>query len=173
MPGSASPEAPGDAAFAGWSRLVAGLVAVFAFAGDTLFAAVAIGFATWQGWVTGFGAAAATAAVLNLAACGWLLPRWDRWLAAKGADLERKLGRLRRSRLLRHPAGWLAHGSPVLFAIASALVGAVIGVAIARLASTQPLPRNRVVVACVSEAVFKAALYASIGIGIGEAVGAV
>lgn len=165
-----SREVPDHAAFSGWSRLLAGLVALFAFGGDALFAAVAIGFAAWQGWLVGFGIAAATATVLNLAACGWLLPRWDQWVATHGAGLERRLERLRRNRLLRHPTRWLAHGSIVLFAIASGLIGAVIGVALARLASEGPLPRRRVVAACLAEAIFKAALYASVGVGVGSAV---
>lgn len=159
------------AAFGGWNRLAAGLVALFVVAGDLVFAAVAIGFATWRGWTIGFGVGAATAAALNLAACSWLLPRWDRWVAMQGANLERKLERMRRSRLLERPTRWLSHGSIVLFAIACALIGAILGVVLARLASPTPLTRRRVLAACLAEGVFKAALYASIGIGIGSAVG--
>lgn len=168
-PGS-SREVGDEATFGGWNRLLAGLVGLFAFGGDVLFAAVAIGFAAWQGWLVGFGTAAATAAVLNLAACGWLLPRWDQWVATHGAGLERRLESLRRNRLLKHPTRWLAQGSIVLFAIASGMIGAVIGVALARLASAEPLPRRRVVAACLAEAIFKAAIYASIGVGVDSAV---
>lgn len=160
------------AGFGGWNRVVAGLVALFAFAGDTVFAAVGIGVAAWRGWLVGFLAAAAVATVLNLAACGWLLPRWDQWATVHGAGLERRMESLRRSRLLGRPTSWLAQGSVALFAVASGLIGAVIGVALARLASASPLSRRRVVAACVAEAVVKAALYASIGVGVGSALGA-
>jgi hypothetical protein len=150
MGGDTSRDVPTKAALGGWDRLVGGLVALFALGGDALFASVAIGFTVWQGWLIGFGTGASVAAGLNLAACGWLLPRWDQWVAAQGAKFERRLASLRRNRLLKYPTRWLAQGSTVMFAIACALIGAVTGVALARLASAQPLSRRRVLAACLA-----------------------
>jgi hypothetical protein len=75
-------------------------------------------------------------------------------------------------RLLSHPASWLTHGSIVLSAIASALLGAVFSVAVVRWESDKPVSHRRVLVASIAAGVWFGALNASIGAGIGAGLSA-
>jgi hypothetical protein len=157
------------AEFGGLSKAIAGAISVFALGVvDLGLGPLVIALAAWLGWLIAFALASSAYFVFCLLSCEWILARWDPWILTKsGAKLERKLDGLRNKRLLKYPAGWLTHGSIVLFTIASALLGAVFSVAVVRWESDKHVSHRRVIVASIAAGLWFGALNASIGAGIG------
>ncbi len=76
---------------------------------------------------------------------------------------EKRLAKMRKSRLMRHPVRWITDGSGVLFALAAALLNAVIVVALARLIGGEPVGERRIFMAALGYAVFFAGIMSLIG----------
>jgi hypothetical protein len=116
---------------------------------------------------------AVTAAVYGLvqyAACRWLLRRRDEWLEGHGHRLERRLEKWRNGRVLKYPVRWITHGGILWYALASVIFSSVVVIAVAQLASAEPLPRRRVILSSAIYGTWFAALYTAVGYGIGEGV---
>lgn len=153
-------------------RLADGLmgpaVGAYAFLDDLFLGPIVVGLAVWLPWYVAFGLAAPMLTLVNIASCNWLQRSWESWIQGHGAKLEAKLERLRRSRLLRHPVGWIARESEVWFVIAAGLIGTVIVVGVARLSGGEPVARRTLAFASVAYSAGFAATYTIVGLGIGD-----
>lgn len=148
----------------------AAVVGAYAFLDDLLLGPIVVALAVWLPWYLVLALAAAAFSLINVACCNWLQARWDTWLQWHGAKLERRLGRLQRSRILRHPFGWIARDSPLWFTIAAGLIGTVIAVAVARVAGTKEIGHRRVVVASIAYSIGFAATYTGLGVGLEDLI---
>jgi hypothetical protein len=154
------------------ARLAHGLtgaaVGAYAFLDDLFLGPIVVALAVWLPWYVVFGLAASALTFVNLACCDWLQRSWESWSHGHGAKLEQKLERWRRSRLLRHPVGWIARESAVWFVLAAGLIGTVIVVAVARLSGGASLGKHKVVLASIAYSAGFAATYTVVGLGIGD-----
>jgi hypothetical protein len=106
--------------------------------------------------------------LVQYAACRWLLRRWDAWISGNGRRLEGRLEKWRKGRILKYPVNWITHGSIFWFGLASVIFASVVVVAVAQLASDEPVPHRRVILSSAIYGIWFAALYTSIGYGVGE-----
>lgn len=148
--------------------VIGAAVAVYAFLDDLLLGPILIAVAVWLPWYLTLGVAAGLLTFINIACCNWMQRRWDSWIHGPGAKLAARLEKRRRSRLLRHPLGWITRDSDVWLTIAAGLIGTVIVVAVARLAGSKPVGQRRVMYASVAYSVGFAATYTGVGVGIGD-----
>ena len=152
------------------NRVVGAAVAAYAFLDDLLLGPVLVAAAVWFPWYLTFGASAAVFTFVNVACCNWVQRRWSIWIHGRGSTLEAKLERRRRSRLLRHPIGWITRDSDMWVTIAAGLIGTVIVVAVVRLLGGTPVGRRRVLFASVAYSAGFAATYTGVGVGIDDLV---
>jgi hypothetical protein len=142
------------------------LVGVYAFFDDLLLGPIVVAVTVWVPWYLVFGIAAAALTFINIACCNWMQRSWDEWIRGYGAKLEKRLEKLRRGRLLKHPLSWIARDSTVLLTIAAGLIGTVIVVAVARLAGRKTIGQRQIVFASIAYSVGFAATYTGVGVAI-------
>ena len=145
---------------------IGALVGVYSFLDDLILGPVLIAMTVWVPWYLEFAVAAGALTVINIACCNWLQRSWDDWVRGYGAKLEKRLAKLRRSRLLKHPLGWITRDSTVLLTIAAALIGTVIVVAVTRLAGSKPIGQRQILIASIAYSVGFAATYTGVGVAI-------
>ena len=80
-----------------------------------------------------FVAAAVLFIVINTACCTWVDHHWGLWSEGRGKFVEKRLRKMRESRVMRRPVEWIASGSDRKFAYAAILTNAVVAVAAARI----------------------------------------
>jgi hypothetical protein len=146
------------------------LVGVYAFLDDLILGPILVALTVWVPWYLVFGVAAAVLTIVNIACCNWMQRSWDDWIRGYGAKLEKRLDKLRRGRLLKHPLGWIARDSTVLLTIAAGLIGTVIVVAVTRLAGSKPIGQRQTLFASVAYSVGFAATYTGVGVAIDNLV---
>jgi len=100
-------------------------------------------------------------AVVNLGVCGWIEREWDAWIV--GTRFETKLEKFRTKDRVQRPIEWIAHGSPILFALAAILTSAGETIALHRLIAGRSARRSRFLGACLGPALFWSALFAGFG----------
>ena len=142
------------------------LVGVYAFLDDLLIGPMLVAATVWVPWYLVFGVAATALTFVNIGCCNWMQRSWDEWILGYGAKLERKLEKLRRGRLLKHPLGWIARDSTVLLTIAAGLIGTVIVVAVTRLAGSRSVGKRQVLFGSIAYSIGFAATYTGVGIAI-------
>ena len=81
--------------------------------------------------------------------CNWFERQWGVWITTHEARLEKRLAKLRKGRVMRHPVNWITDSSGGMFALAAALFNAVIVVALARLISGKPVGERRIFMAAL------------------------
>lgn len=143
-------------------------VAVYAFLDDLLLAPILVGAAVVFPWYLALPVATLVFTLVNVACCNWLQGSWDAWIHGQGARLERRLERLRRGRMLRHPVRWITRDSDIWVTVAAGLIGTVIVVTVIRLLGGGPLGRRRLVLASFAYSAGFAATYTGIGVGIDD-----
>jgi hypothetical protein len=108
--------------------------------------------------------------VLNVACCRWVQAHWESWIAGNGGRTEAKLDKMRRSRVMKHPVGWITRGSDWWFALATAIVNPIIVVVAARVLGGQPITERRILIASIAYAAPMALVFVVTGYALGEAV---
>ena len=101
---------------------------------------------------------------LVLAANHW--SNFDPWPLGIPLVPRRFLRFMAKSELFWFPLGWIARDSTVLLTIAAGLIGAVIVVAVTRLAGSKPIGQRRILFASVAYSVGFAATYTGVGVAI-------
>ena len=149
---------------------IGAVVAAFAFF-DGVFvgAPIAILAASLRPPLVFVGAACAVS-FLSIGCCRWLDRRWDDWLLGHGARVERRLERIRASRLMRHPIAWIEGSSDRLYAAAAAIVNPILVVALARSIAGRPIGERRIVLGSVAYAIPYVAMWTIVGIALGSTV---
>ncbi len=108
--------------------------------------------------------------VLAIACCRWVDKRWDEWFSSHTSRIESRLERMRASRLMRRPVGWIQQGPDRSYALASALVNPVLVVALARSIGGKPVGERRIVLGSVAYAIPYVALWSLVGLALADAV---
>lgn len=147
-------------------------VAVYAFLDDLILGPILVALTVWVPWYLIFGVAAGVLTFVNIASCNWMQRNWDTWIRGNGAKLEKKLEKLRRGRLLRHPLGWITRDSAVLLTVAAGLIGTIIVVAVTRLAGSRTIGQRNILFASVAYSIGFAATYTGVGVAVRNLVGA-
>jgi hypothetical protein len=146
------------------------LVGAFAFF-DALLIGVPIAvLAAWLNPLIVFVVAAVAVTFFTVACCSWLDRKWDDWIAGHGSRLEKKLETMRKSRVMRHPVAWIQRGSDGWFALAASLVQPAIVVALARLMTGQRSTQRRIFLGSVAYAIPYSALFALVGLALGDVI---
>lgn len=164
---SSSTQRVGRAARTGAAGAVVGAVAFF----DGVFVGtpVALLAASLRPPVV-FAAAAVAVSLLAIFCCTWLERSWDDWFSGHGNKLEKRLERMRGSRLMRKPVAWIQHGSDRQYALAAAIANPVLVAALARSIGGRPIGRRRIVLGSVAYAIPYVALWTLVGVALGSVV---
>jgi hypothetical protein len=149
---------------------IGAFVTMIAFFDDFTVGPIVIALAAVLPVLLTFAITAGVYSLVQYAACRWLLRRWEEWIHGNGQRLERRLEKWRNGRILKYPVNWITHGSIFWFGLASVIFASVVVVSVAQLASDEPVPHRRVILSSAIYGVWFAALYTSIGYGIGEGV---
>jgi hypothetical protein len=107
---------------------------------------------------------------INRACCGWLDREWDGWVAGPGQRIEKRLDKMRSSKIMRYPVGWTQRGSAAWLALAAALINAITVTVAVRLIGGQPVGSRRITVIALGYALYFAAIFSLIGWAAGAAV---
>jgi hypothetical protein len=120
-----------------------------------------------------FVAATVAVVLLVVGCCTWVDRRWDDWVLGNGGRIEMRLESMRRSRLLRHPVGWIQGGSDRRYALAAAIANPILVAAFARSLTGEPIGERRIMLGAVAYAIPYVAMWSILGFLLGEAVRAV
>ena len=123
--------------------------------------------------LTVFVGAAIAVTLLSVACCSWVDRRWDEWSAGNASRLERRLEKMRESRLLAHPVAWIQRGSDRWYAVAAAVANPVLVAALSRPLSGLPIGRRRIVLGSVAYAIPYVAMWSIVGYLLGDTLRAV
>ena len=117
-----------------------------------------------------FAVAAVAVFALNVACCTWVDDNWGVWMAGSGARIESKLERLRTSKSLQRPVGWVRTGSAATYALAAAVINAILVVATARVITGRSVGAARIRTASLSYALLFAGVFSACGYALGRVI---
>jgi len=120
-----------------------------------------------------FVTAAVAVSLLSIACCRWVNRRWDDWFAGHAGRVEKRLEKMRASRLLRHPVAWIQRGSDRWYAVAAAVANPILVAAFARSLSGEPVGERRIVLGSVAYAIPYVALWSFVGFMAADTIDAV
>ena len=132
--------------------VVGGAIAVYA-----IFDTLIIGCRRWccaarYDSLRVFAVAAFAVALLNVACCTWVDDHWGEWVVGSGARVETRLQKMRDKKSLQRPVSWIEQGNPARYALAAAIVNAILIVGTARIITGRPVGASRIRVASISYA---------------------
>jgi len=107
---------------------------------------------------------------LNIACCTWVDDNWGIWMAGSGARVEAKLERMRDAKALRKPIGWIRTGSTLTYALAAAVINAILVVATARVVTGRTVGRARIRTASLAYALLFTAVFTACGYVLGRVI---
>jgi hypothetical protein len=110
--------------------------------------------------------------LLNIACCTWIDENWGIWIAGRGARVAAKLDRLRDGKTVSKTLGWITGGSGVRYAVAAAIVNAIIVVGTTRVATGVPVGNRRIRIASLAYAVMFAGVFSACGGALGRVIDA-
>ena len=111
--------------------------------------------------------------LLVIGCCRWIDRRWDVWFSGNGTRLEKRLEKMRASRLMAHPVAWIERGSVRWYALAAAVANPVLVATFARFVAKGPIGERRIILGAVAYAVPYAAMWSIVGLAFGEAIRAI
>ena len=79
--------------------------------------------------------------VLVIGCCRWVDRRWDDWFSGNGTRIEKRLEKMRESRLMAHPVAWIQRGSDRWYALAAAVANPILVATFARFVGGEPVGR--------------------------------
>ena len=71
---------------------------------------------------------------------------------------------------MRHPVGWIEHGSDRWYAFAAAIANPILVLGIARSMSGKPVGKRRILLGSVAYAVPYVAMWTFVGLALGETI---
>jgi hypothetical protein len=149
---------------------VGALVAGFAFFDGVLIGAPVAALAATLRPPLVFAAAAVAVSFLSIACCRWVDRRWEDWFSGNSSRVEKRLGRMRESRLMRRPVAWIQGSSDRRYALAAAIVNPILVVALARTIAGRPIGERRILLGSVAYAIPYVAMWSLVGIAVGGTV---
>src|SRR5262249_31590566 len=116
-----------------------------------------------------FVGATCAVSLLSIGCCRWLDRRWDEWLLGDGARIEHRLERMRASRLMQRPVGWIQSSSDRRYAVAAALVNPILVLALAKSVGGIPIGKRRILLGSIAYAIPYVAMWTIVGIALSRA----
>jgi hypothetical protein len=156
-------DSTGGAGRAARVGIVGTAIGIYAYADAIVLGPIVVVLAALLNPLIVFGVAAVLLFFVNLSMCNWIERQWNAWIVGRENRLERKLAKMRKSRVMRHPVRWITNGSDGWFALAAALFNAVTVVALARLIGGKPVGERRIFMAALGYAIFFAGIMSIIG----------
>jgi hypothetical protein len=117
-----------------------------------------------------FAVGALAVSLLGVVCCTWVDGCWDDWASGNGSRLEKRLGAMRASRLMRHPVAWIERGSDGWYALAAALANPILVAAFARFAAGKPIGERRILLGSVAYAIPYVAMWSLLGFLVAGAI---
>jgi hypothetical protein len=111
--------------------------------------------------------------VLVIGCCRWVDRRWEDWFSGNGTRIEKRLQKMRASRLMAHPVAWIERGSDRWYALAAAVANPILVAAIARFVVGKPIGERRIFLGAVAYALPYVAIWSIVGFAFGETIRAV
>jgi hypothetical protein len=111
-----------------------------------------------------FVGASCAVSFLAVGCCVWLDRRWDEWLLGHGTRIEHRLERMRGSRLMQRPVGWIQSSSDRRYAVAAAVVNPILVLALARSVGGAPIGKRRILLGSIAYAIPYVAIWTVVGI---------
>ena len=81
---------------------------------------------------------------LVIGCCRWVDRRWDDWFSGNGTRIEKRLEKMRASRLMAHPVAWTQRGSDRWYALAAAVANPILVATFARFVGGKPIGERRI-----------------------------
>ena len=107
---------------------------------------------------------------LVVGCCRWVDRRWDDWFSGNGTRIEKRLERMRASRLMAHPVAWIQRGSDRWYALAAAVANPILVATFARFVGGKPIGERRIFLGAVAYALPYVAMWSIVGVAFGEAI---
>jgi hypothetical protein len=117
-----------------------------------------------------FGVAAVAVFVLNVACCTWVDVNWGQFAAGPGRRVGDKIEKLRTRKALEKPVGWITSGSTRSYALAAAVINAILVVATARVVTGRPVGTPRIRTASLTYALLFCGVYSVCGYALGKVI---
>jgi hypothetical protein len=117
-----------------------------------------------------FGVAAVGVFLLNVVCCTWVDANWGPFAAGPGGRVEARIEKLRTRKTLEKPIGWITSGSARSYALAAAVINAILVVATARVVTGSPVGAQRIRTASLTYALLFAAVYSVCGYALGKVI---
>jgi hypothetical protein len=165
----ASPTSPHHVRGAARTGVIGTIVAAIAFF-DAVFLGVPIAIlaASFAPLIV-FGIATLAVVLLVIACCTWIDRRWDEWFSGNSKRIEKRLDRMRASRLMKHPVAWIQRGSDRWYALAAAVANPILVGTLARFVGGRPIGERRILLGSVAYAVPYVALWTCLGLALAAA----
>ncbi len=112
--------------------------------------------------------AALAIVLLNVACCTWVDQHWASWVMGSGARVETRLQNMRTRKSLKRPIGWIEEGTVGRYALAAAIVNAILVVGSARVITGRPVGPQRIRVAALTYGLIFAGVYSLCGYMLGR-----
>jgi hypothetical protein len=110
---------------------------------------------------------------LVIGCCRWVDRRWDDWFSGNGTRIEKRLEKMRESRLMAHPVAWIQRGSDRWYALAAAVANPILVATLARVVVAEPVGERRIVLGAVAYAIPYVAMWSIVGFAFGETIRAI
>jgi hypothetical protein len=107
---------------------------------------------------------------LVIGCCRWVDRRWDDWFSGNGTQIEKRLEKMRASRLMAHPVAWIQRGSDRWYALAAAVANPILVATFARFIVGEPIGERRIFLGAVAYALPYVAIWSIVGFAFGETI---
>lgn len=114
--------------------------------------------------------AAVAVFLLNVACCTWVDLNWGLFAAGPGQRVEDRIEKLRTRKALEKPVGWITSGSTRSYALAAAVINAILVVATARVVTGRAVGASRIRTASLTYALLFSGVYSVCGYALGKVV---
>ena len=111
--------------------------------------------------------------VLVVGCCRWVDRRWDDRFSGNGTRIEKRLERMRESRLMARPVEWTQRGSDRWYALAAAAANPILVATFARFVGGEPVGERRIFLGAVAYALPYVAMWSIVGVAFGRTIGAI
>ncbi len=150
------------------TAFIGGAIAIYAVFDTLIIGLPTLVLAATYDSLRVFGIAACAIALLNVACCTWVDDHWGAWMASSGQRVGARLEKMRDRKALQKPIGWIEEGTPGRYALAAAIVNAILVVGTARVITGKPVGARRIRVASFSYGMIFAGVYSLCGYMLGR-----
>jgi len=163
----ASPTSSRGVGGAARTGLTGAIVAAVAFFDGVFIGAPVALLAASFGSLLVYVVATAAVALLVIACCRWVERCWEDWFSGNSTRIERRLERMRTSRLMKHPVAWIERGSDRWYAFAAAVANPILVGTLARFVGGEPIGERRILLGSIAYAVPYVAMWTLVGLALG------